>query len=183
MSLQYHEEENESQIWSADYFPKKINSYERIYLTMRQDLTILIEQAMLGFGIFFVVLIFKTIYFGNVGDDATSYLIEGLVYGFATVEVVIFAYFFHNYFMSQLVITNLRVIEVQQKGLTFVKINQHLIENFKTIKVDRERARYILGDKGHLTIEMKEKTNLPPLLLEHIPKPEEVSQVISGFMN
>ena len=183
MSLQYHDEENEAQIWSSGYFPQKINSYERIQLILRKDLTVISEQAILGFGLFLLILILKTIYFGNVSDDATSYLIEGLVYGFASVEVVVFAYLFHNYFMSQLVITNLRIIEVQQKGLMFVKINQYLIENFKTIKVDRERARYVLGDKGHLTIEMKEKTNLPPLLLEHLSKPEEVSQVISGYMN
>jgi hypothetical protein len=182
MSLQYLEEENESIIWSADYFPKKLNPYEKILLTLRQDTTILIEQALLGFGLFILVLILKIYFFGNISDDATSYLIEGLTYGFASIEIVIFAYFFHNYFLSQIVITNMRVIEVQQKGLLFVKINQHLIENFKSIKIDRERARYVLGDKGHITIEMKEKTNLPPLQLEHVPKPDEVASSINQFI-
>lgn len=182
MSVENDSYENESQIWSADYFPKKLNSNEKILIIFRQDLTVLIEQALLGFGIFILILILKTIYFGNVGDDATSYLIEGLIYGFGCLEIIIFAYFINNYFLSQTVVTKLRVIEIQQKGLTFVKINQHLVENFKSIKVDRERARYVLGDKGHLTIEMRDSTNLPPLQIEHVPKPEEVAAIISAVM-
>ncbi len=182
MSFVYFEVENESQIWCANYFPKKLSESEKILVSFRQDITVLSEQAILLFGIFVSVLILKTIFFGNVGDDTTSYLIEGLVYGFACVEIVIFAYIFHSYFLSQIVVTNLRIIEVQQKGLLFVNINQHLIENFKSIKADRKQVRYILGDKGHLTIEMREKTNLAPLLIKHVPKPEEVAAIIIEVM-
>jgi hypothetical protein len=185
MSTNQYDENNENQdlLWNNGYFPKKINEYERILITFRQDLSVLTEQAILGFVLFILLLILKTIFFGNIADDATSYLLEGLVFGFGAIEIVIFAYFFHNHYLSQTVVTTKRIIEIRQEGLLFTNINQHLIENFRTIKIDRNRARYILGDKGHISIEMKEVTNLPKLQIEHVPKPEEVEKVIRDLMN
>jgi hypothetical protein len=182
MSIDSHNE-NQDLLWNNGYFPKKINNYEQIILTFRQDLSVLTEQAILGFALFILILILKTVFFGNVADDSISYLLEGLVFGFGAIETVIFAYSFHNHFLSQTVITTKRIIEIRQEGLLFTKINQHLIENFRMIKIDRNRARYILGDKGHITIEMKEVTNLPELQIEHAPKPEEVEKIIKGLMN
>jgi hypothetical protein len=176
-------DENQDSLWNNGYFPKKINSYEQIIITFRQDLSILTEQAVLGFALFIFILVLKIIFFGNVSDDSISYLLEGLVFGFGAIEIVIFAYFFHNHFLSQTAITTKRIIEIRQEGLLFTRINQHLIENFRTIKVDRDRARYVLGDKGHITIEMKEVTNLPKLQIEHVPKPEEVEKIIKGLMS
>lgn len=178
-----NQNENQDSLWNIGYFPKKINLYERIIITFRQDSTVLIEQAILGFGLFVLALILKTIFFGNLADDAISYLLEGVVFGFGAIEVVIFAYFFHNHFLSQTVITTKRIIEIRQEGLLFTKINQHLIENFKKITIERDRARYILGDKGHLTIEMKDITNLPKLQIEHVPKPEVVEKIIADLIN
>jgi hypothetical protein len=184
MTINQPDDNNENQdlLWNIGYFPKKINDHEQIIIAFRQDLSVLTEQAILGFGLFILILILKTILFGNVSDDAISYLLEGLIFGFGATEIVVFAYFFHNHFLSQTVITTKRIIEIRQEGLLFTKINQYLIENFKTIKIDRDRARYILGDKGHITIEMKEVTNLPKLQIEHIPKPEEIEKIISDLI-
>jgi hypothetical protein len=184
MSTQNIDENNENQdlLWKNGYFPKKINEYEQIVITFRQDLSVLTEQAILGFTLFVLLLVLKTIFFRNITDDAISYLLDGLVFGFAAIETIVFAYLFHNHFLSQTVVTTKRIIEIRQEGLLFTKINQYLVENFKNIKIDRERARYILGDKGHITIQMKDVTNLPKLQIEHVPKPEEVEKIISRLI-
>jgi hypothetical protein len=68
------------------------------------------------YAIFFVFLILR-LFVGYVEDTTMIYFFDFVMYLSASILTAVFIVVFHNYYLSLQIITNERIIDIDQRGL------------------------------------------------------------------
>lgn len=141
-------------LWKSQNFPDRANLQEQIQVLVRQDLDVLIAYLYKYFLIILVFLVLRFALFNISSNSVWVHFYDTVFYGLATILLTKFAYKFHNYYLSFYAITNLRIISIVQSNLVFCEIVCIPLESIDKIKVERKKARDLIGNRGSIELEI-----------------------------
>ena len=185
--------------WNKRVFPTKLSEEEKVILVVRQDVIILFFQGFKYLLAFLFILIFKIAL--NIFQD-TSLIISLVDLTFYTVSVImlaLFSYEFHNYYLSLQIVTNRRLIDVDQAGLFHRVVNELPIEKIEDVtytqsgilpSVFHYGTVKILSAADNHSAEAGGKVATEPVaggdqgfVFENVPYPAEIQAVINTLFH
>jgi uncharacterized membrane protein YdbT with pleckstrin-like domain len=174
-------------IWNQTSFPNKVTPDEDIILVAREDILVLLFNFIGFFGAF-VILLFIRIFL--VGSDSSLYLgiYDTIMYGLNVMFLTIFMLQFHNYYLSLQILTNKRLIDIDQNGIFKREVNEIAIEkienvnykqsflgvifNFGNVIVDTAGAATLNNERTH-------EDAINGFVFNNVPEPREVMQTVT----
>jgi hypothetical protein len=177
--------ENDKLIWDKPGFLKKVKSDEDIILLAREDISILIFKAIRSYMLFFVLLIGKTIIDSFTDSILLLSAYDGIMFAVGTVIVVAFALEFHNYYLSIEIVTDERIIDIEQKSLFTREVNSMPIEKIQDATFRKEGFFSVIFDYGNVIIRSSGESNIgnrdgiEGFVFENVPKPAEIAHLIN----
>ena len=144
-------------VWAKSCFPNKIDPDEDLILLVRQDISVLILYCLKFFVIFLVLLVIQIILMG-ANQPLFLAIFDTVFFSVNCLMIIIFAVFFHDYYLSLQIVTSRRIIDIDQKGLFNRQIDQMPIA-----KLFQERFSKF---GSFSTIELKIKIKIKKLILD-----------------
>jgi uncharacterized membrane protein YdbT with pleckstrin-like domain len=169
-------------VWSKNSFPKKIEEDEDIILIIREDIVLIIYKGLSLYLGFFGLLVVR-VFLSNF-DSVWIFLYNSLMYGTATFLLVIFTVMFHNYYLSLQIITNKRIIDIDQKGLFRREVNSISLESIQNITHNKNSFLKTIFNYGDVVVETSgEQTKesvvgTSGIVFNNVPNPSEVANTL-----
>jgi hypothetical protein len=173
----------DSYIWDNPNYPNKTSQDEDIILLIREDIIILIFKAVGLYFIFFGLLFFRLIAI-SFSDRLWLYFFDFALYSIATMLTVQFLVMFHNYYLSLQIITNKRIIDIDQTGLFRREINSTSLDNIQDVTKKKTSIPQLFFNFGDVIVETAGRTgseakNAPNgFVFNNVPNPAEISHLI-----
>ncbi|MDX1535555.1 MAG: PH domain-containing protein [Candidatus Spechtbacterales bacterium] len=124
-------------------------------------------------------------YFANPGmGDALSHFIPVVIFAYSVWLLMLWVLFFvlwTDYYLDIFIVTNKRVIDIEQKGLFAHDIAETRLENIQDVKVAILGIIPSLMDFGDLHVQTAGEAR--EMVIKKIPKAHEVREVISRELN
>jgi len=173
-------------IWNKNVFPQKINPEEDILFVTRQDVAILVFQALGLAAIFILILLARTVLRASLPDPVFLAFIDVAVYGGLLVMVTYFAVIFHNYYLSMQIVTSDRVIDIDQKGLFQREVNELAVDNIEDVTYKQTGFWSVILGFGDVIIKTASISDEPDsdvngFIFENVPAPRDVAAKISNI--
>jgi hypothetical protein len=178
---------NHENIWGHKKFPNQIDPNEQIVLILRKDSSLLKNKLTKGF-IIIILAIFVKFYLQNylnfADNTAWFYFINTVYYSFICLQMLIFSFFCHNYFLSFWAITPLRIIEFKQNNFFQADINSIWYKNIEKIEIKGQKVANTLNNFGDIVLKMKgEGEQQNTLVLSDLPTPKYILELITSYLN
>jgi uncharacterized membrane protein YdbT with pleckstrin-like domain len=169
-------------VWNKNSFPKKIEEDEDIILIIREDIVLIIYKGLSLYLGFFALLIIR-VFLSNF-DSVWIFLYNSLMYGIATFLLVIFTIMFHNYYLSLQIITNKRIIDIDQKGLFRREVNSISLESIQNTTHNKNSFLKTIFNYGDVVVETsgeqtkESATGTSGVVFNNVPNPSEVANIL-----
>lgn len=154
-----------------------INPEEKIFLKVRRHKLVLIFESF--FLIFFLVLPPVLFWISEQtvaikGNDLA--LFTAIYSAILLIGWMIFFIIWTNYYLDVLIVTDKRIIDVEQKGFFRREVSTVRLENIEDITVNISGILATLLDYGMLKIQTAAESR--EFLIHDVPKPNQVKSVI-----
>lgn len=172
-------------IWSKNSFPTKINEDEDIILLVREDIVLIIYKGLSLYLIFFALLIVR-VFLSNL-DFIWISLYNCFLYGVSSILIVIFAIMFHNYYLSLQIITNERLIDIDQKGIFRREVNSTMLDGIQNVTHRKNSFLKTIFNYGDVIVETsgeqaKESvTETSGIVFNNVPNPSSVASLLDSI--
>lgn len=181
MSHQY-----DNTIWYKKGFPDRISDDEDIVLVVREDLVLLLFKGIGLFLFTIVLLILRIIVLGS-NNAAIVYLYDVLFYGLNIFLITFFVILYHNYILSIQIVTNERLIDIDQKGLFNREVNTLPIANIENVTYKQNGIIGSIFNFGNVVVQSAgeessgaaSKTN--GFVFDNVPQPSSVAKYLIGM--
>lgn len=189
MSLKTFNQDN--LIWNMKAFPAKLTTDEDIVLVIREDIIVMVFRA-LRYIILFAFLIVAKIIFGGVTDLLLVELINVAFFSICALLLILFAYQYHNYILSFQVVTNVRLIDVDQKGVFRREVNELAIEKIEDVTHKQNGLLQSVFNYGTVSVQSAAEisnsgtTNsaiTSGFVFENVSQPSEVQATINAMFH
>lgn len=173
----------DSQIWNNPNYPNKTTQDEDIILLVREDISILIFKAIGLYGIFFVFLLLR-LFVGYLEDTTMIYFFDFVMYLSASILTAVFIVVFHNYYLSLQIITNERIIDIDQRGLFSREVNSAVLENIEDVTHRKTTVLQLFFNFGDVIVETagrsgnEAKGGVNGFVFNNVPNPSGVAHLI-----
>lgn len=172
-------------IWNKKGFPKKINEDEDIVLIVRQDLIVLIINAV-GLYLFFLLFVVIRLLILNLNSFFWISLYDAIMYSFGSILGIVFLLIFHNYYLSLQIVTNERIIDIDQTSLFFREVSATSLGKIEDVTFKKRNLLNLLFNYGDVIVETSGRTGsedkemgISGFVFNDCPNPEEVSNIIN----
>lgn len=170
-------------IWSKGAFPNKSSEDEDLVLIVREDLSILGFKTLRLIIIFFALLIVRILISGMVENLLFIALYDFLFFSANVLMVVFFAFLFHNYYLSLQIVTNYRIIDIDQVGLFKREVNEMPLSSIEDVTYRQTSLWANLFGYGDVIVQTSGVSNNKQepsgFVFENVPQPAEVQACIS----
>jgi Bacterial PH domain len=182
--------QEDSLIWNKKALPNRISSEEDIVLVVRTDVVIIAFKAFTYILGFLFLLAFKILLASFVTQEYVNQLYSLAFYTIILLMVISFAYYFHNYFLSIQIVTDKRLIDIDQRGLFQREVNELSIDKVEDVSYKQNGIFGAVFNYGHVTVqtaaEVSTESNKSSaisggFLFENVPSPAEVHAIISDM--
>lgn len=159
-----------------------IEQNEKIILKVRRHKLVLVFEAL--FLIFFVVLppilyIVSEITINIKGNDTALFL--SVYSGVLLIGWVTFFVIWTNYYLDVLVVTDRKIIDIEQMGFFHREVSTVKLENIEDITVNISGVIATFLDYGTLKIQTAAESR--EFIIRDVPQPNKVKSVIFEFHN
>ncbi len=177
----------DKEIWDKPAFPKKVTPDEDIILVVREDVLVLVFN-FIGFFAAFVVLLFIRIFFAGSENSIYLGLFDTIMYGLNVIFLTIFMIQFHNYYLSLQILTNKRLIDIDQNGIFRRQVNEIAIEKIENVNY-KQSFMGVVFNYGNVIVDTagvaslnNEKTNedaINGFVFNNVPEPRDIMQTVT----
>jgi hypothetical protein len=173
-------------IWGHKKFPNPLDPSEKILLILREDDSVIKYKLTIGFCFallgFFIKLILQN-YLIMSNNSAWFYFINMGYYVFICILMLKFALFSHNYYLSFLAFTPLRIISYNQNNFFQADVNSIWYKNIEKAEIKTEKAANTLNNFGDIVLKMKgEGEQKDKITLSNLPSPKYAFELIVSLM-
>jgi uncharacterized membrane protein YdbT with pleckstrin-like domain len=176
-------------IWNTAAFPNKLNVDEDIVLVIREDILIIAFKAI-GFVILFLIFLVVKILLAAVPNIAVVALFDSIFYTASSLIILVFAYNFHNYYLSLQIVTDKRLIDIDQTGLFRREVNELSLDRIEDVSYRQNGIWGAIFNFGTVSVqtaaEVATESNQSKALtggfvFQNVPAPAEVHAIISDL--
>lgn len=173
----------DNQIWYKKGFPDKAHEDEDIVLVVREDLIILLFKGI-GLFLFTIALLILRIIVLGVDNPTAIYFYDVFFYGMNVVLISFFVLIFHNYILSIQIVTNERLIDIDQKGLFNREVNILPIANIEDVTYKQNGIIGSIFNFGNVVVQSAGEessgaaTKTNGFVFENVPQPSSVSKYL-----
>lgn len=174
-------------IWDNPNLPNKVNEKEDIKLVIRADVFTLVVKSLFFYIVFFLFLIGRVFISGLEPIFISGY--EFLMWGVSSLMIVNFIVIFHNYYLSMQIITNERVIDIDQTGIFKREINTVPITNIQDVTFKRDTFLKSILNYGDIIVQTsgqspkESKDGVLGVVFNNVPRPAEVKEFLLQIKN
>jgi hypothetical protein len=161
----------------------QLEAEEKVLLTIRKHKFILFLQS--SFIPFFVVglpvvyaLLYKAGYTAILGNDAI-YLFAFLYSGVLLLSWIVFFIFWTDYYLDILLVTNKRILDIEQKGFFNRELAIVRLEKVQDITVSVKGVLATFLDFGSLHIQTAAESR--EFIINDVPNPNKIRKIIYGL--
>lgn len=171
-------------IWDTNGLPKPIQENEDIVFVVRQDVSFLVFK-ILQLIIFVIGLLIVRIVLLGYLDTFWIAFYDMMFFGLNALVILYFTLVFHNYYLSIQIVTNLRVIDIEQNGLFTRKANQLAVKNIENITYRQDGILASVLNYGDVMIETAGKQD--PInqsggfVFDQVPHPSQIAEKLKGL--
>lgn len=172
--------------WKDLNYIKPLNEDEEIILVTREHWIIPAIKVFLNGFIIFILLVVTWILNTFVKSQIAIELANILVYTIICWQIIFLAIYFHNYYLSAQIITNERIIDVDQKGLFKKETNDAFFENVEGINMKQNTFWQNLLNYGSVDVQTAgTSTELAAAgsVFENVPNPRRVIEVLNNVQH
>jgi hypothetical protein len=141
-----------TEIWNSVNFPNKINDSEQILFIIRKHTSVITDKLQKSFGIVLLIIVVRLFFSNFFSNPAWAFFFDTLLYGSSCIFLCVFAYFFHNYYLSFLAVTNYRIISTNQINLFFADVQEVFLANVQSVDLKIEKARNVVVGRNSLVL-------------------------------
>lgn len=174
----------DTDIWEVGGLPKPIKPDEDIVFVVRQDISFLVFKLLQLILVVLAMLFIRVILIGYL-DSFGIGLYDMFFFTFNAFLIVYFTLYFHNYYLSVQIVTNLRVIDIEQNGLFTRKANQLAVKNIENVTYSQNGLLASILNFGDVTIETAGKqdplTQEGGFVFDQVPHPAEVTEKLKSL--
>lgn len=169
-------------IWNNRNLPNKINEKEDIELVIRADVITLVFRSLFIYGVFFLFLIGRVLISGLNPVWISFY--EFFMWSVASLMIVTVIVIFHNYYLSMQIITNERVIDIDQTGIFKREINTVPISNIQDVTYKKNTFWKSIFNYGDIIVQTagqtpkEAKDGVLGVVFNDVPRPNEIKQFL-----
>ena len=179
-------------VWAKSCFPNKIDPDEDLILLVRQDISVLILYCLKFFVIFLALLVIQIILMG-ANQPLFLAIFDTVFFSINCLMIIIFAVFFHDYYLSLQIVTSRRIIDIDQKGLFNRQIDQMPIANIQDVAFKQSGLFSVLFNFGDVIVQSAANTlenaggsktadKLDAgFVFNNAPSPSEITAIISDL--
>lgn len=177
----FHSDKN---LWSTKGLPKPIQDNEDVVFVVREDLAILVFK-MLELLLVFTFLLLVRLVVASFLEVGWVALYDTVFFSLNTILILKFALFFHNYYLSFQIVTNLRVIDIEQNGLFNRRANQLALKNIQNITYKQGGLLAYVFNYGDVIIETAGQHD--PVrqdggfVFQNVPKPATIVEKLKAL--
>ena len=179
-------------IWGRGAFPDPISTDEDILAVVRHDISIIAFKAMAYLLVVCALLLIRTVIEASI--DARTFLIvfDGLLFGIMAFLVSSFTLIFHNYYLSMGIVTDKRVIDIDQVSLFRREVNEMDINNAQDITYKQTGFWGTILDFGNVIVqtaggtggsttgtESVSKGEVTGFVFSNVPSPKRIANLIA----
>ncbi len=180
---------HDSTLWNNKNFPNKIKDDEDIIFLIRQDIIFILGKGILLGLVSLAFLFFRLFVVGLTDDPLLVSLFDSGYYSVNILLITIFVFIFHNYYLSLQIVTNERVIDIDQTGLFKREVNEMPLSNIEDVNYKQNGFWGTIFNYGNVILQtagtgasnssshLEDKTN--GFTMNGVPKPSEVCDNIS----
>ena len=169
-------------IWNNPNLSDKINEKEDIHLVVREDVIVLVFKSLFIYISFLLLLIGRVLISGL--DPIWISLYGFIMWFMVSILILVFIVIFHNYYLSMQIITNLRVIDIDQTGIFKREVNTVPVENIQDVTFKKNTFFKSVLNFGDVIIQTS--GNAPTeaqggvlgAVFNNVPRPNEIKQLL-----
>lgn len=182
---QVNAEYNDRLNWSDLKYIKKVDPSEELLLVLRQHPIILILRYL---GITVFIILFTIAGWFLSLQNIPKIIIHGLwlvEYILVMFSVMGAAMYYHNYILSKQVITNRRLIDIDQQGLFHVETNDLFLDRIQAVNLKQKSFLELTFNYGSVDVETAgegTKLSVSGAIFENIPNPRGVVDTLNSLM-
>lgn len=178
-------------IWNKKAFPNRIDSSEDIVLIVREDVIIIGFRA-LGYLLFLGVLVVGRVFLSGVPTASFLFLYDLFLYGISLILILFFAYNFHNYYLSLQIVTDRRLIDIDQRGLFNREVNELALSNVEDVSYKQSGIWGAVFNFGTVSVQTAAEVSTTTsksnaisdgFVFQNVPAPAEVHAIISEMFH
>lgn len=179
-------------IWNKPSLPNKVDQNEDLILIVREDIILLVFKLLLS-GLVFFIFLFARIFVLGLAPQFVISLFDALMFGIFAIIILQEAIFIHNYILSFQIISNKRVIDIDQKGLFNREENTLPFSNIEDINFKFNGFWGTVFNFGNVIIQSAGSgsgSNMPNaedivngFTFNNIPDPKGVADTLSRIFN
>ena len=177
-------------LWNNKNFPNKIKDDEDIVFIVRQDIIFILGKGILLALVSLGFLFLRLFIVGLTEDPLLVSIYDSIYYSINILLITIFVYTFHNYYLSLQVVTNERVIDIDQTGLFTREVNEMPLGNIEDVSYKQAGFWGTIFNFGNVILQtagansgdglhLEDKTN--GFTMNGVPKPSEICDNISNL--
>lgn len=178
----------DSSIWENDNFPKKITPDEDIIMVTREDLAILGFKFIFLLTIFIFFLVVRIFISGYVTQLYLQAAYDTFLYSVGLILLVIFTMIFHNYYLSIQVVTNQRVLDIDQNGLFNREVDEVNLEKIEDVSYKQKTFLSVIFNYGNVILQSSSSSEpgnattedlMNGFVFNNVPDPKSVVSQLS----
>jgi hypothetical protein len=178
------------EIWGQGHFPNPITPDENILFIIREDVSIISFKALFYLAILCSLLLIRALILSFVNSRLPLALFDTAFFGIIAFMVTTFTLIFHRYYLSMGIITDKRVIDIDQTSLFKREVNDMDISNVQDVNYKQVGFWGTIFDFGDVVIQTAggaAVSNSPSTTVEkptgfvfdNVPNPKQIGHLIS----
>jgi uncharacterized membrane protein YdbT with pleckstrin-like domain len=176
-------------IWNKKTFPNKLNPNEDIVLVVREDIFIIALRG-LGYFLIFCILMIIRLVLAGISNQLIISLYDIGFFTTNSILILLFAYNFHNYYLSLQIVTDQRLIDIDQTGLFNREVNELSIERIEDVTYKQNGILPAIFGYGSVSVqsaaeisggEKKNDALTGGFVFENVPQPAEIHAIITDL--
>lgn len=159
-----------------------IKDGEEIYLVTRQHIIFFFVKTILAAFAIAMIFLLGTV----IAALSTPAVFVSLFWaiGYFLIGIIVLAYAIqlHNYYLSKQILTNMRIIDYDQRGLFKAEVNETFLDNIENINFVQNTIWQTVFQFGSVDVQTAgQKTELSTsgVVFENVPHPKKVTELIS----
>ena len=168
----------DSAIWTNKFFPNPLDEREDILLVLREDIVMLVFQAI-SFVIFFLfATLARSILSRFLGNYSS--VLDIIYHTFNILLIAGFLMRFHDYYLSVQIITTERIIDVTQNGLFGREVNELSYDKIEDATHRQNGILATMFNYGDVVIQTAASASLKTsgFVFKNIPNPAQTHKII-----
>lgn len=172
--------------WNDLKYIKPINTSEEIILVTREHWIVPAVKLFVNGFVVFLLLLLSWVLNTAVESKIIIELFNILIYTIICWQIIMLTIYFHNYYLSCQIITNERIIDVDQKGLFKKETNDSFFENVEGVNMKQNTVWQNLLNFGSVDVQTAgtaTELGAAGSVFENVPNPRRVIEILNNLQH